>query len=103
MKYTDRAMSLIAKERERQLRLWGDQINNHPFEWVSILGEEYGELCQAINETFFTAPQHPERGGIANIEREAVQIAAVAIQIIEVMERQKESEWRRGIFFNETT
>lgn len=80
---TKRAVELIVEERRRQMAEWGDQIGNHPFEWMSILGEEFGELCQAINESCFQNPKHKERGGSDAIIREAVQVAAVAVQIVE--------------------
>ena len=80
---TKHAVELIVEERRRQTALWGVQNRIHMFEWMSILGEEYGELCQAVNETVFQKPRHPERGGIDAIRREAVQVAAVAAQIIE--------------------
>lgn len=85
MDKTNTALELVHGERERQRQLWGEEDDNHPFEWVAILGEEYGELCEAVNETFSTAQRHPERGGADNILREAVQVAAVAVKIIEVM------------------
>ncbi len=84
-----RAIELVVSERHRQLDKWGDQSGNHPFEWMSILGEEYGELCEAVNETCFkTAHVKPERGGLGAILREAVQVAAVATAIAEAALRQ---------------
>lgn len=41
------------------------------------------ELCEAANETCFQNPKHPERGGFDAVVREAVHVAAVAVQIIE--------------------
>lgn len=79
------ALVLIDNERNRQIDKWGDQSGNGPFEWVSILGEEYGELCQAVNETCFMNPTHPERGGREQMLKEAVQVAAVAAAIIETL------------------
>jgi NTP pyrophosphatase (non-canonical NTP hydrolase) len=74
----------IRKERMRQDRKWGEQ--NHPLEkWTGILGEEYGELCQAINETIFD--NGTDLGGYKNIRKEAIQVAAVAISIIQCMDR----------------
>ena len=78
-----KGIKLVVTERERQIDLWGDQSGNHPFEWMAILGEEYGELCEAVNETCFQNPKHPERGGKPNIVKEAVHVAAVAIAIAE--------------------
>lgn len=77
------SINLVVAERERQIDLWGDQSGKHPYEWMAILGEEYGELCEAVNETCFQNPKHPERGGKPNIVKEAVHVAAVAIAIAE--------------------
>ena len=55
------AIDRIVTERRHQIEKWGADTGNHPFEWMSILGEEVGELCQAINETYFKRPAHPER------------------------------------------
>ena len=89
---TDRAFVLVNRERERQKMLWGNQSDNHPFEWISILGEEFGELCEAVNETFFLNGTHPERGGPEKILLEAVQVAAVAVEIIEAFLPEEEAE-----------
>lgn len=76
------AFERVISERIAQIEKWGEESCNHPFEWMSILGEEFGELCEAVNETCFMNGTHPERGGDENIIREATQIAAVAIAII---------------------
>lgn len=81
--YLDAALNAIRKERERQLQLWGAQDDVSTFGYISILGEEYGELCEAINETHFFNAYHPDRGGYANIIKEATQVAAVAVAISE--------------------
>ncbi len=88
------ALELVAAERQRQNDKWGDQSGNHMFEWMSILGEEYGELCEAVNETCFkTAHVKPERGGFEAIKREAIQVAAVATTIVEAIVRKQSAEW----------
>ena len=76
------AFERVISERIAQIEKWGEESCNHPFEWMSILGEEFGELCEAVNETCFMNGTHPERGADENIIREATQIAAVAIAII---------------------
>lgn len=77
-----KAFEKVISERITQIEKWGKEPCKHPFEWMSILGEEFGELCEAVNETCFMNGKHPERGGDENIIREATQIAAVAIAII---------------------
>lgn len=81
------ALQSVQAERNRQDEKWGDQSGNHPFEWMSILGEEYGELCEAVNETFFKNGDKPERGGIDKMRKEAVQVAAVAVALIEALDK----------------
>ena len=82
----------IRTERERQDKKWGEQ-NHLPQFWTGILGEEYGELCEAVNETVFTTAYpdaaRRERGGYENMRKEAIQIAAVALGFIECLERNK--------------
>lgn len=77
------ALDLVVEERRRQIEKWGDQSENHLFEWVSILGEEFGELCEAVNESCFQNATHRDRGGMQNVINEAVQVAAVAVSIVE--------------------
>jgi hypothetical protein len=91
---TKYALTLVAAERQRQDDKWGDQSGNHPFEWMSILMEEVGELAEAVNETCFQT-QHikPDRGGPGAIKREAVQVAAVAVAIVEAIVRKQSAEW----------
>lgn len=69
--HDDEAFEKVISERITQIAKWGDESRNHPFEWMSILGEEFGELCEAVNETCFRNGTHPERGGNENIIREA--------------------------------
>ena len=54
---TKKVVDLIIQERKAQIKKWGDQSNNHLFEWVSILAEEMGELAEAVNETCFKNAQ----------------------------------------------
>lgn len=82
------AFDAVKNERLRQIKKWGAKSDNHPFEWMSILGEEFGELCEAVNETCFKHGTHPERGGQDQIIAEAAQVAAVAVAIIESAMRQ---------------
>jgi hypothetical protein len=59
----------------------GPQDTNEWPEWMSILMEEVGSSPMP-NETWFRNAKHPERGGLENIHREAIQVAAVAVSII---------------------
>lgn len=84
-----KAMSDVINERAKQDEKWGEQ-NHYPPLWVGILGEEYGELCQAVNETVFD--NGTDKGGYENMRKEAVQVAAVALAFIECLDKNK-AEW----------
>ena len=59
-----------------------------PVYWLGILGEEFGELCLAVNETVFdNGPEARRRGGYENMRAEAVQVAAVAVAFVEMLDR----------------
>lgn len=82
-----RVINAVLLERKRQDSKWGEQ-NHPPHYWTGILGEEYGELCEAINETVFD--NWSDKGGFENMRREAIHVAAVAIGFLECLERNKE-------------
>lgn len=79
-----KALSDVLAEMHRQDDKWGADRNQDPFIWGAILGEEVGEFHQAV--------LHDRFGGKAagTSREEAVQIAAVALQIIEYYDRVKE-------------
>jgi hypothetical protein len=81
------AIESIRTERIAQDLKWGEQ--NHSMEWwLAILMEEVGELAQAVLETHFDKnAEHLTKGGIVNIRKEAVQCAAVAMAMIECIDR----------------
>jgi NTP pyrophosphatase (non-canonical NTP hydrolase) len=83
----------ILAERNRQDLKWGEQ--NHAIEkWTPILGEEFGELCEAINETIFD--NGSDKGGYENVRKEAIHVAAVAVGFLECIERNKEVFFPEG-------
>ena len=85
------ALCLVDKERNRQDEKWGEQ--NHPPQfWSGILGEEFGEYCQAVNETVFNnGPTEREKGGFDNMMKELSHVAAVAVGAMECLLRSKEA------------
>jgi len=91
------AMILVDNERNRENAKWGEQ--NHPPQfWVGILGEEFGEYCQAVNETVFdNGESERAKGGTDNIILELTHVAAVAVSHIECLLRQKggKDKWIR--------
>lgn len=85
----------ILMERARQVAEWGCG-GNTPFQWMSIIAEEKGELCRAVNETFFHHPKHPENGGYENIRREAVHTIATIIGFLESLEKGRDGILSHG-------
>jgi hypothetical protein len=84
---TYRAFQLITEERIRQDARWGvsHQRDLHIYDWLAILGEEVGELIKASRTDGKPEEQTPE----AQL-KEAMQVAAVATAILEVvMAKQK--------------
>ena len=67
-------------ERARQDAKWGVQ-NHDPVTWSAILTEECGEFAQAALHHRFGGP------AAAKLRNEAVQVAAVAVAIIEYIDR----------------
>lgn len=72
-----RWVKAILAERDRQDQKWGYPQKNSFCEWASIIAEEVGELSKELNELNFG------RGTLNQMEAEAVQVAAVALSILE--------------------
>jgi NTP pyrophosphatase (non-canonical NTP hydrolase) len=70
----------ILLERAAQDAKWGEQ-NHEPETWMAILMEEVGELAQAVLHWRFGGP------AAGDIRLEAVQVAAVALALIECHDR----------------
>ncbi len=79
------AIADVLAERERQDVKWGEQ-NHDPARWLMILGEEYGEACKAGCDLTWPNPQKP-RCMVAEFRAELVQVAAVAVAMIECIDR----------------
>lgn len=89
---TRRVLEEVLQERLRQDAKWGVQ-NHDPPTWLMILGEEVGEVNQAALEYHFHQfdKAAPERGPrtLDDYRRELVQVAAVAVSMIECLDRQQ--------------
>ena len=71
----------IAQECNRQDEKWGANRNHDPFIWFAILVEEVGELAKATLQNYFDGSERK------NLREEAIHVAAVAIQIIDYLDR----------------
>lgn len=77
-------LDAVADERERQERLKAKGKFAHTCADVElsddvccrVLGEEFGEVCRAIND-----------GDLANLREELIQVAAVAVAWVERIDR----------------
>lgn len=76
---TSVALDDVRAERRRQMDRWGVQSQSWP-EWILILTEELGEAAQAANEAHFRG------AGIEQLRTELIQVAAVAVQIVEAID-----------------
>ena len=73
----------ISDERLAQEKKWGQQDHDDN-RWLVILGEEYGEACQATLKRFETMGDPLSE---YHLRGELVQIAAVAVAFIEAIDR----------------
>jgi len=90
----NRVVKDVEAERIRQNNKWGEQ-HHHPIEWLAILMEEVGEASKEIVDwnfgnksddgTKFDKTIQDLR--IADYRTEMVQVAAVAIQMIEDLDK----------------
>lgn len=76
----------LLRERNEQDERWGEQ-NHAPAVWVNILGEEFGELCQAVLEADLFDNGRRDEFSLADIREEAIQVAAVALAMVESLDR----------------
>lgn len=74
------AIKDVMAERALQDAKWGVQ-DHDPFVWSAILSEECGEFAQAALHKRFGGPCSQ------NLRIEAIQVAAVAVAIIEYLDR----------------
>jgi hypothetical protein len=84
----------VQAERSKQDDKWGPQ-NHAPPEWLMILGEEVGEANKAALEAHFKAQHkgHPNfiQDRLQEYRTELVQVAAVAVAMIESFDRAAEN------------
>jgi NTP pyrophosphatase (non-canonical NTP hydrolase) len=69
----------IRAERARQDANWGDQTHSL-FVYMTVLAEECGEVARAVHDLRFAG------GTRESVREELIQVAAVAVQIVERMD-----------------
>ena len=70
----------VRSERRRQDILWGDQTGHSNFLWSAILGEEFGEVCNAALKSHFGNKP------LDHLREELIQVAAVAVAWVEAID-----------------
>ena len=81
---TNSVIADVVSERVRQNTKWGVQRHQYG-DWIAILGEEFGEASQAAVEYIFG-----RHASTDDLRKELVQVAAVAVQIIEQIDEQEQ-------------
>jgi len=90
----------VHKERQRQNDKWGVQDHN-AVEWIAILTEEVGEASKEAVDFHFEngstidpeANHEMQQQRIKNYRKVCVQIAAVAVQMVESLDRQTKNRF----------
>lgn len=78
--YINNILDEIKKERVKQDVKWGEK-NHAPADWLMILGEEVGEVSKAALEAKFGSKT------LTEYREELVQVAAVAVAMIQCLDR----------------
>ncbi len=82
----NKVLQEVQKERERQDAKWGEQ-NHEAGRWLAILAEEFGELAKEVVEIEFCSEREPCQCALIEMRAEAIQVAAVAVAMIECCDR----------------
>lgn len=95
-------LSDIVSERRRQDDKFGKQDFRSITHMIAVLGEEYGEACNAALEYIYNAERQPYAAkipdlttAVTNVEKELTQVAAVAVAMREMIKR-------RGVMVHES-
>lgn len=91
MKPQSEIISNIMQERKLQDEKWGVQ-NHKPIEWSAILMEEVGEMAKEAHEYHFRGRYYKDTGQLERYRKELVQVAAVAVAMLESLYRNELSE-----------
>ena len=87
--FTAAALNDVMDERARQDAKWGQQ-DHEASRWLMILGEEYGEACEAGCRVTFPLDPRCTNLAVSDLRNELVQVAAVAVAMIEAIDRASE-------------
>ena len=86
MKSTEKVLQEVYQERVAQEGKWGQQ-NHVPTDYFVILAEEFGEAGKEVVEARFTRLPSKRLDHLQNLREELKQTAAVAVAMIEALDR----------------
>jgi NTP pyrophosphatase (non-canonical NTP hydrolase) len=84
MNNQEKIIEEIKQERIIQDDKFGEQ-NWSPIEWIAILAEEVGEAAKEANDYRW----NPQKFNRSNYRNELIQVAAVALSMVECLDRNK--------------
>lgn len=84
MSNTSSVLQAVYVERRSQDQQWGQQDHDHGT-WAMILGEEFGEACQATLSIRFADDKPLDK---SDLRSELIQVAAVAVAWVEAIDRE---------------
>lgn len=87
----DKVLEEVRNERFAQDQKWGTQ-DHEAAKYLAILGEEFGEAAKEVVEMTFTNSDEQRAKHAANLREELVQTAAVAVAMVEALDRAKKLE-----------
>ncbi len=108
MNKTAGILNEVQQERARQNRKWGEQ-NHSAVEWIAIFTEEVGEAARngvdfhfrngLINpyETETELERNIQIERIMKYRKECIQVAAVAVAMVESLDRQLDGESKKPV------
>lgn len=84
----------IMLEVEKQERLYGDEKELNPFQWLGLIQEELGETAQAVNEKYLPDKNKSNKRayGKYDIENEAYQTIALLFRFIEYLHKEDKND-----------
>ncbi len=81
----------VMDEQNKQVEKFGKQTHA-PFTYLSILTEEVGEAAQAANDAYDYVNDKFVVRKLKKYREELIQVAAVAVSMVETLDRQTEGE-----------
>lgn len=85
---TNLILDEVCGERSRQEAKWGVQ-NHEPLAWLPILAEEAGEVARALCDMSTAKDPSALKSAVENYREELIQVAAVAVAMVECLDRNK--------------